>query len=147
MYMKDRWLRDKMLAAGISYRQLADALGLYEGTVSRFVGGYSNLSYTHIGDVCVNVGVDPAELEQHIEMTEKESKQYGRDDIPVCAFFERRPNAWRALEREQQAENKRQKSMGTLERRVAYCKRNGISYGELQRRMYFDKVLWGYFYG
>ena len=145
--MKDSYLSDALEDSGLTSKNMAEILGLNHSTVSRFIGGYSYVSYAHVEDICACAGVRREEFEKHIEMTAGEIKRFGRDDIPVCEYSERRPNAWRALEKERQEQEKRRKNISTLEHRVAYCKKHGITYGELQRRIYFDKSLWFYFYG
>lgn len=152
MYMRDRYLKDAMIKSGVSTRNLAESLGVKCAHLSSFVGGFKYMAYKHADRICEVLNLDLKEFEKHIEMTKKEKKTTGKDYIHECEHESYRAGCWRAREMEKEEVEKKQKNktkdkvLSTLERRVAYAKKLGITYGELQRRMYFDRELYHMFY-
>jgi transcriptional regulator with XRE-family HTH domain len=146
MFMKDSFIHDKIRDAGMTTGQLSVLLGISTPYLSAFVSGFKSMSYKHAGAMCQILDTDLDELDKHIEMTEHEIKETGRTGVTICKYSaNRRVDSWRGRELEKEREKKQHAD--TLERRVEYARRLGITYGDLQLRMYFDKELWGLFYG
>lgn len=141
MYCKDDYILAKVEAENLTEDIIAGQLEMYATSVNGFLRGRSSLSKKRFLKFIDVAHLTDVEIKEHIEMTPKD--QWAQKKYPGIQTRNRNERGWYAkiLTEEHNRELKRKEMSDPIEAKVAYCRRMGITYGELQRRFFFKEVV------
>lgn len=141
MYCRDDYIFDKIRMQGIDVDKAAEYVGLCYTGLDSFLKGRASISKQKFEKFVEYTHLTRDEIEDHIEILHKD--KWAKKLYPKIQERGTADSGWWARKAivEENRRIKRKEMQDSLEAKVNYCRRVGITYGELQRRLFFKEVV------
>lgn len=138
MYCKDDYILKK-LEKRSSIERMSELLDTHEHTLRCFLRGQTSIGKKKFSIIRDELNLTDTEIMEHAEACTRDNvDRWPEIDVRLPGR-----GGWydKATAEKENARARHKAMQDSLEYKVMYCRRANISYGELQRRLYFHEVL------